>query len=84
MVVVLYFIIVFSFNSWYKKLNQSQMEDNAQLTSYMVESLNGIQTVKAYNAERKVNLETETKFIRLLRSVSRNKGKPYDRADDYI
>ena len=68
-VVVLYFIIVFSFNSWYKKLNQVQMENNAQLTSYMVESLNGIQTVKAYNAERKVNLETESKFIRLLRSV---------------
>ena len=68
-VVILYFVIVFSFNSWYKKLNQVQMENNAQLTSYMVESLNGIQTVKAYNAERKVNLETETKFIRLLRSV---------------
>jgi ATP-binding cassette subfamily B protein len=68
-VVILYFIIVFSFNSWYKKLNQAQMENNAQLTSYMVESLNGIQTVKAYNAERSANLETETKFIRLLRSV---------------
>lgn len=68
-VVILYFIIVFSFNGWYKKLNRVHMENNAQLTSYMVESLNGIQTVKAYNAERKVNLETETKFIRLLRSV---------------
>ncbi len=68
-IVILYFIIVLSFNKWYKKLNQTQMENNAQLTSYMVESLNGIQTVKAYNAERKVNLETETKFIRLLRSV---------------
>lgn len=68
-VVLFYFIIVISFNKWYKKLNQVQLENNAQLTSYMVESLNGIQTVKAYNAERKVNLETETKFIRLLRSV---------------
>ena len=68
-VLILYFVIVLSFNKWYKKLNQAQMEDNAQLTSYMVESLNGIQTVKAYNAERKVNLETENKFIRLLRSV---------------
>lgn len=68
-VVVLYFLIVLSFNKWYKKLNLSQMEDNAQLTSYMVESLNGIQTVKAYNAERKVDLETEKKFIRLLKSV---------------
>lgn len=68
-VVILYFIIVFCFNKWYKKLNEAQMENNAQLTSYMVESLNGIQTVKAYNAEQKVNIETETKFIRLLRSI---------------
>lgn len=68
-IVIFYFTIVISFNKWYRKLNEVQMENNAQLTSYMVESLNGIQTVKAYNAQRKVNLETETKFIRLLRSV---------------
>ena len=68
-IVVLYFIIVLSFNKWYEKLNREQMEKNSELTSYMVESLNGIQTVKAYNAERKANLETETKFIRLLNSV---------------
>jgi ATP-binding cassette subfamily B protein len=68
-VVLLYLTIVLSFNKWYRKLNEQQMENNAQLTSYMVESLNGIQTVKAYNAEGKVNLETETKFVRLLRSV---------------
>ncbi len=68
-VVVFYFAIVMSFNGWYKRLNQKQMEDNAQLTSYMVESLNGIQTVKSYNAEGKVKLETETKFVQLLRSV---------------
>lgn len=68
-IVVLYLIIVLSFNKWYEKLNRKQMEDNAQLTSYMVESLNGIQTVKAYNAERKTNHETEIKFVKLLRSV---------------
>lgn len=68
-VVFLYFIIVVSFNKWYRSLNQKQMEDNAQLTSYMVESLNGIQTVKSYNAERKVKLETERKFVSLLRSI---------------
>lgn len=45
------------------------MEDNAQLTSYIAESLNGIQTVKAYNAERKANRKTEIKFVRLLRSI---------------
>lgn len=69
MIVVLYGIIVLCFHKWYEKLNRRQMEDNAQLTSYMVESINGIQTVKAYNAERKANRETEIKFVRLLRSV---------------
>lgn len=68
-IVVLYGIIVVAFNKQYKKLNEKQMEDNAQLTSYLVESLNGIQTVKAYNAERKANQETESKFVKLLRSV---------------
>lgn len=67
--VVLYLIIVFAFNKWYERLNRQQMEDNAQLTSYLVESLNGIQTVKAYNAERKVNRETEIKFVKLLKSI---------------
>ena len=68
-IVVLYSIIVAGFNKWYEKLNRRQMEDNAQLTSYMVESLNGVQTVKAYNAEPKVNLETEKKFVKLLKSI---------------
>jgi len=68
-VLVLYCIIVLSFNKKYRKLNEKQMEDNAQLTSYMIESLNGIQTVKAFNAERKVHLNTENKFVRLLRSI---------------
>lgn len=68
-IVVIYLIIVLAFNRWYEKLNRKQMEDNAQLTSYLVESLNGIQTVKSFNAERKVNYETEIKFVKLLKSI---------------
>lgn len=67
--IILYIIIVYAFNRPYKELNRQYMEDSAKLTSYMVESLNGIQTVKAYNAERKADRETETKFVRLLKSV---------------
>ena len=67
--VLLYCVLVFSFNMPYRKANEKQMEDNAQLTSYLVESLNGIQTVKAFNGEQTVQIETEFKFIRLLKSV---------------
>ena len=67
--VVLYAILVFIYNKPLKKANEKQMEDNAQLTSYLVESLNGIQTVKAFNGERKVQTETEFKFVKLLKSI---------------
>ena len=68
---VLYGVIVAGFRKSYDKWNRNQMEDNAQLTSYLVESLNGMQTVKAFNAERKANYETETRFVKLLKSVFR-------------
>lgn len=67
--VVLYTIIVVVFRKNFDKWNRRQMEDNAQLTSYLVESLNGMQTVKAFNAERKANRETESRFVKLLKSV---------------
>lgn len=69
LMVILYAILVFTFNKPFKKANEKQMEDNAQLTSYLVESLNGIQTVKAFNGEANVQIETEFKFIKLLKSI---------------
>ncbi|MBM7615042.1 peptidase domain-containing ABC transporter [Alkaliphilus hydrothermalis] len=68
-IAILYGVIVFAFNKPIKDINRKQMEDNAQLTSYLVESLNGIETLKAFNAERKANIETEIKFVKLLKSV---------------
>lgn len=67
--VILYGVLVLAFNKPYKKANQKQMEDNSQLTSYLVESLNGIQTVKAFNGEEIAQRETEFKFVKLLKSI---------------
>ncbi|UJF34231.1 peptidase domain-containing ABC transporter [Paenibacillus hexagrammi] len=67
--VPLYAIIVFAFHKPFERINRDQMEKNALLTSYIVESINGIETVKAYNAEDKAGFLTETKFIALLRSI---------------
>ena len=68
-IVILYAGIVFAFNKPIKDINRKQMENNAQLTSYLVESLNGIETVKAFNAEGKANIETEKKFVKLLKNI---------------
>ena len=67
--VILYAVLVFLFNKPYKMVNEKRMEDNAKLTSYLVESLNGIQTIKAFNAQRMVQIETEFKFIKLLKDI---------------
>ena len=67
--VVLYAVLVVIFRKPLKKANEKQMEDNSQMTSYLVESLNGIQTVKAFNGENAVETETEFKFIRTLKSI---------------
>jgi ATP-binding cassette subfamily B protein len=66
---VFYGIVVFSFNKPIKKINEKQMEENSMVTSYLVETLNGIETVKAFNYERKAQYETERQFIKLLKSV---------------
>jgi ATP-binding cassette subfamily B protein len=69
LLIPLYIFIVWIFIKPYEKINQKEMEDNAQLTANIVESLNGIETVKAYNAEHKVNMKTEKQFVKYMRSV---------------
>ncbi len=69
---ILYGIIVFIFKSNIEKVNRETMEGNAKLTSYLVESLNGIETIKAFNAEREVNLETEKRFIKFIKAIFKN------------
>lgn len=71
-ILILYGVIVFSFNKPLRNINEKTMEDNAQLTSYLVESLNGIETVKAFNSERSASIESEKKFVKLLRSIFKN------------
>lgn len=67
--IVLYLVLVFAFKKSLEEVNRNMMEDNAKLSSYLIESIEGIETVKSFNGEKKVNLETEKKFIRLIKSV---------------
>ncbi len=68
-IIPLYVAIVWAFHKPFERLNRKQMENNAQLTSYVFESINGIETVKAYNAEDKAIFQTEKKFVHLLKSI---------------
>ncbi|MDA2530470.1 peptidase domain-containing ABC transporter [Bacillus cereus] len=69
LLVPFYVLIIFLFHKPYQNINREEMESNAKLTSYLVESLNGIATVKSYNAEKEVFFQTEGRFINLMRHV---------------
>jgi len=66
---VLYCVLVFAFNKPIKDANREIMEQNSQLSSYLIESLNGIETVKAFNAESGSKLRTELGFVNLLKKT---------------
>ncbi|WP_332843950.1 peptidase domain-containing ABC transporter [Paraclostridium bifermentans] len=68
----IYGIIVYSFKSSIEKANRETMEKNSKLTSYLIESINGIETIKAFNSEREVNLETEKRFIKFIKAIFKN------------
>lgn len=68
-IVLFYALLVWLFHKPYDRLNRCQMEENAQLHANLVESIQGIETIKAYSAEYKTSLETEKKFIKLLKSI---------------
>ena len=72
LLLALYAVVVFAYNRPIRKANEKIMENNAQTTSYLVESLNGIETIKAFNSERHAQYETEKLFIRFLKSVFHN------------
>ena len=75
--IVLYLALVFGFKNKLKKVNRVVMEDDAALTSYLVESLEGIETVKAFNGEGLVKIKTENKFLKFMRSCFKH-GMTYN------
>lgn len=66
--IVLYIIILYTYLKPIEVQNREVMENRSKLTSYLVESLNGIETIKAFTWEERVSLETKSKFLNFLKS----------------
>jgi len=62
-----YLIAIFSFVKKYEKANQEEMIAGANLNSSIIESLKGIETIKAYNGEEKVYVHVDREFVRVLK-----------------
>jgi len=67
-VVPVYSAIYYITNRLNKKTERTIMEKGADLESQLVESLNAVNTIKCFGLENFANINTETKFITLLKS----------------
>lgn len=67
--VPIYILLAYSFQKNYNKYNEEQMEENAKLNSYLVESVRGISTIRSYTGEREVFIKVERYFMGVLKKV---------------
>lgn len=66
--IIVYGIIVLLYKYPIKYNNEKQMEENSRVMSYLMESLNGIETIKSFNAEENVKKKTYNIFKKFLQS----------------
>lgn len=69
LIVPLFSLIYYFSNRVNKKTQRKLMEDAADLEAQLVESVNAVSTIKRFGIEEFTNLKTETRFIKLLKSV---------------
>lgn len=69
LIVPVYIALAYFFQKPYNKYNEEQMEENAKLNSYLVESISGISTIRSYQAEDEVFVKVETYFMRLMKKI---------------
>ncbi|MDR1369132.1 MAG: peptidase domain-containing ABC transporter [Dysgonamonadaceae bacterium] len=65
----LFIVIYLLFNALNKKYQRKIMESGADLESQLVESLNGISTIKQFGVEEYANKKTEVRFGELLKNM---------------
>lgn len=67
--IIIYFLLVILFKKPIENANRNTMENAAYLNSYLYESLQGMETVKAYNGENKISLEGEKRTVKFFESI---------------
>lgn len=66
---ILYGIIVFVYNKPIKKINRKIMEMNSKVTSQFIETVNGIEAIKAFNQEDNEKEKTDKLYRKFLKKV---------------
>jgi ABC-type bacteriocin transporter len=65
----LYALVYFVFNKLNRLYLRKIMENAAELESHLIESINGVSTIKQFGTEYYANIKSEMRFIQLLKST---------------
>ena len=71
-VIFLYAFIILCYKKPLENINRDVMENNARVQSYLKESIDGIETVKANHIENIAKTKNKSKFNRLINTVFKN------------
>lgn len=67
--IIIYAITVLIFKNPINNINHCIMENSSKVTSFLKESIDGIETIKSFNGEEQVKNQTESLFMNLLNSI---------------
>lgn len=65
----LYAAIVFGFSKPYRNINRRIMQEAAEMHAYLVESISGAFTIKAFNGQEEAKFETEQYYMKQTKSI---------------
>ncbi len=63
-IAALYGVLVYAFIKPFKRIQRESMEQGAKVSSYLIESIQGTETIKACNAEDEAGIETEIRYVK--------------------
>lgn len=66
-ITILSAVLIYSYKGVYKRLNKKQMEQNARLNANIIESLKGVETIKANSYERNIIDKVENEYVKSLK-----------------
>lgn len=67
--VPIYIVIILGFQKTFDNLNHKLMENNASLTSFIIESFRGIETIKSFGTQKETMSKSQTKLNKYLNSA---------------
>ncbi|MUO33717.1 peptide cleavage/export ABC transporter [Enterococcus gallinarum] len=67
LVVMVNVVLIYTFKGRYKKINYEQMEAGSMMNSQLIESIQNIETIKAYTSEANQIEKLERRFVKVLK-----------------